>query len=100
MIQGRRKGSDGFLGAAAKFLRISHLSQPKQIQRRNRARRRLRVVAVLLQSKQDARIIAGAGEIAAVPVVPEESVLRRLKLLGQAQPFHVKKSLIQIEQSL
>ena len=89
-----------FPARLAKFLRISHLSQPKQIQRCNRARGRLGVVAVLFQSKQDARIIAGAGEITAVPVVPEEPVLRRLKLLGQAQPFHVKRGFIQIEQSL
>src|SRR6476620_4986859 len=100
MIRGAGEGGHGFPGSSTQFLRITQLSQTEQIERRNRARRRLRVVAVLFQPKQNARIITGAGEIAAVLVVPEEPVLRRLQLLGQAQPFHVERGLIQVEQSL
>src|SRR4030095_12204526 len=100
MIQGPGEGGSGFPGSSTQLLGIAHLSQTKQIERRNRARRRLRVVAVFFQPKQNARIITGAGEIAAVLVVPEEPVLCRLQLLGQAQPSHVERGLIQVEQSL
>ena len=45
-------------------------------------------------------ILARAREIAAVLLVPEKPVLRRLQLLGQLEPLHVERSLIKIEQPL
>src|SRR5205085_3443127 len=96
----RAESVDRFLGALAPALFVAKLRQPKKIQGSDRTRSRFRAVVVLFHPQKDARVFSSAAEVGALFFVEEQSVLCLLQFDREAEPIHLERSFIKIEQSL
>ena len=78
---------------------VDQVRQRQQVEDRDRARRRLGAVVVLLHPQQHARIAAGGAEPAAVLLVPEQFVLPPLQRDRPLEPHRLRVGLEQLEQA-
>src|SRR5207248_10762990 len=96
----RAESVDRFLGALAPALFVAKLRQPKKIQGSDRTCSWFRAVVVFLQAQKNARVISGAAEVASLFFIKEQSVLCLLQFDREAEPIHLERSFIKVEQCL